>query len=52
MIAFVLAGILIGASLSFLILSVFAARAYDKGEIDGYEQGRRDGYRIAAGDID
>lgn len=52
MIGFVFAGFLLGSSLTLLIVCVFASQAYDKGEIDGYEQGKRDGFRIGREMID
>lgn len=52
MIGYVVAGILIGVSFTFLTLCIFAARAYDKGQIDGYEQGKRDGFNLGRGLLD
>lgn len=48
----VIAGFLVGMALTGLVFGIFSARAYDKGAIDGYEQGKRDGYAVGRGLID
>jgi len=39
-------------TLSGLIFGIFAAKSYDKGALDGYEQGRKDGWRASKGLLD
>jgi len=51
-IGLVIAGIMVGVTLSGLIFGIFAAKSYDKGALDGYEQGKRDGYAVGRGLID
>lgn len=52
MIGFALAGFLIGICLAGILCGCLAAGQYRKGEIDGYEQGRRDGFRVGSGMLD
>lgn len=49
----VLIGVFIcGVGFGIVLLSAFAARAYDKGEADGYQQGKQDGFALGRELID
>lgn len=52
MIVVIIAGAFcLGLGTGAFAISLFAARAYDKGELNGYEQGRREGFMLGRGEV-
>lgn len=47
-IGFFMFGVVTGA----FFIALFAARAYDKGELKGYEDGKREGFNLGLGLVD
>lgn len=52
MIALIVVAFLFGAVTGLFLMALFAARAFDKGELKGYEDGKREGFNLGRGLVD